>query len=330
MGYHHIEEIINNFLEAGMNKNMPCAIISKGCTKEQKVIKGNIANIVSLAKKEPLKAPVVIVIGGCVDLNLKENAFGNFENKRNYNELKIGVVGTQNFTKKFISKYGDKNRKIVDLNFFDVVSNKDLLPNLKEFTWVVFTSQNGVEQFFCKLKKENKDIRILSDLKFALIGSATADKLLEYGVYADFIPSCYDVKTLADEFLRKLGADDKILVCRAQNGSDELISLLKKNNHIFKDYKIYSTKENELKKNIIFALREEYFDLDYLVFGSAYGVESFFKNFQKVFRKNIKIVCIGKKCAQPLKNYNTDEVLIANKYNIDGIIECIEKDYNKE
>ena len=228
MGYHHIEEIINNFLEAGMNKNMPCAIISKGCTKEQKVIKGNIANIVSLAKKEPLKAPVVIVIGECVNLNLKGNAFGNFENKRNYNELKIGVVGTQNFTKKFISKYGDKNRKIVDLNFFDVVSNKDLLPNLKEFTWVVFTSQNGVEQFFCKLKKENKDIRILSDLKFALIGSATADKLLEYGVYADFIPSCYDVKTLADEFLRKLGADDKILVCRAQNGSDELISLLKK------------------------------------------------------------------------------------------------------
>ena len=102
MGYHHIEEIINNFLEAGMNKNMPCAIISKGCTKEQKVIKGNIANIVSLAKKEPLKAPVVIVIGECVDLNLKGNAFGNFENKRNYNELKIGVVGTQNFTKKFI------------------------------------------------------------------------------------------------------------------------------------------------------------------------------------------------------------------------------------
>lgn len=66
------------------------------------------------------------------------------------------------------------------------------------------------------------------------------------------------------------------------------------------------------------------------MFGSAYGVESFFKNFQKVFRKNIKIVCIGKKCAQPLKNYNTDEVLIVNKYNIDGIIECIEKDYNKE
>ena len=42
MGYHHIPEIMNNFLNSGMNKNTPCAIISKGCTKEQKVIKGNI------------------------------------------------------------------------------------------------------------------------------------------------------------------------------------------------------------------------------------------------------------------------------------------------
>ncbi len=330
MGYHHIREIINNFLDAGMDKNTPCAIISKGCSKEQKIIRGNIDNIISKVENENPKAPIIIVIGECVNLNLKEMMYENLEIKKDFKELKIGVVGTENFTKKFGLKSINKNWEIIDLSFLDVIPTENYLPNLEKYTWVVFTSQNGIEQFFFKLKKENKDFRILSNLKFAVIGSGTADKLLEYGIYADFIPTHYEIKTLANEFLKELKADDKILVCRAENGSDDLINALENNNFNYTDYKIYSLKENELKKSIIFTLKEEYFDVDYLVFGSANGVDNFFKNFYNDINKKIKIACIGEKCAEALKKYNVAQVLVAEKYNIDGIIECIEKNFNKD
>lgn len=330
MGYHHIEEIVDNFIAAGMDKNTPCAIISKGCTKEQKVIKGNIGNILFKVKKENPKAPIVIVVGECVNLNLREMISKKSETKQDLKKIKIGVVGTENFTKKFSLKYSSNDRKVIDLGFFDVIPTTDSLPDLKKYTWLVFTSQNGVEQFFFKLKKENKDIRMLSGLNFALIGSGTADKLLEYGIYADFIPSRYDVKTLADEFLKELKSNDKILICRAEDGSDELINALNENDYNYTDYKIYGLQENELKKNIILALKQEYFDVDYLVFGSANGVDKFFRNFYESLNENIKIVCIGKKCAEALKNYKVGQVLIAEKYNIDGVIECIEKDCNKD
>lgn len=66
------------------------------------------------------------------------------------------------------------------------------------------------------------------------------------------------------------------------------------------------------------------------MFGSAKGVTTFFENFENELNKDIKIVCIGEKCSQALKNYNTGKILIADKYNINGIINCIEKDLNKD
>lgn len=334
MGYHHLSEIIEGFLEAGMNRNMPCSIISKGCTKEQKIIKGNINDIVLKAQEANLQTPIIIVIGECVNLGLNGMASEKIENEPrsaalNFSDLRIAVTGTEIFVKKMDVKLSAKQAKTLDFGFLDVVANEQKLPDFSSFSWVVFTSQNGIEQFFIKLKNEHKDIRLLSNLKFAVIGSGTADKLLEYGIYSDFIPSCYDSHTLAKEILKVLNPNDKILICRAENGSEDLVNTLQKHNYEYTDYKIYSLKENEFKKTFISALKKEYFDVNYLVFGSAKGVTTFFDNFKDSLSENVKMVCIGEVCAQALKNYNISDFLIADKYNVDGIIECIEKDFNK-
>ena len=204
------------------------------------------------------------------------------------------------------------------------------MPDFNNFDWLVFTSQNGIEQFFEKLKKEHKDIRLLSDLKIAVIGSGTAEKLLEYGIYADLMPNHFDSETLTEELLARLQKNDKILICRAKEGSDFLINKLNENGYEYTDFHIYELKENLEKKTILSTLKINSFDVDYLVFGSAKGVTTFFDSFENSLNKDIKIVCIGEKCAQAIKKYKTEKILIADKYNIDGIIECIEKDFNKD
>ncbi len=329
MGYHHIAEIMNNFIAAGMNENTPCAIISKGCTKEQTTIKGNIGNITIKTESTNLKAPIVIVIGECVNFDLKSNTNNieesqTLENK-NFKDLKIAVTGTNSFVEKLRAKIEQKNAKVIDWGFLDVVCSDELLPDFSEFNWIVFTSQNGIEQFFLKLKREHKDIRLLSHLKFAVIGSGTADKLLEYGFYADLIPNNFDSETLTKELLLKLKTNEKVLIFRAKEGSDLLINTLNDAKIKYQDFQLYELKENTEKKSIISASNIKSFDVDYLVFGSAKGVTTFFDNFNTDFDNKIKVVCIGQKCAQALNNYNVSEILIADKYNIDGIIECLEK-----
>lgn len=68
MGASKLEEIINNLVSNGKDAKTPICIIQNGTTKKEKIIKGNLENILEIAKKKKIKAPVVIVIGKVVDL----------------------------------------------------------------------------------------------------------------------------------------------------------------------------------------------------------------------------------------------------------------------
>lgn len=66
MGLHNIELIVSKLLEIGKNENTPCAIISNGTTKKQKVIVGMLKDIV--LKSNQAQSPSIIIIGEVVRL----------------------------------------------------------------------------------------------------------------------------------------------------------------------------------------------------------------------------------------------------------------------
>ena len=66
MGLHNLEKISSKLIEIGKPKDFPCAVISKGTTKEQKVIVGTLENIKEKAKDLP--TPALIVVGEVVKL----------------------------------------------------------------------------------------------------------------------------------------------------------------------------------------------------------------------------------------------------------------------
>ena len=66
MGYHNIELISKKLILLGKRKDYPCAVISKGTTKEQEVVVGTLEDIVE--KSKGLATPAMIVIGEVVTL----------------------------------------------------------------------------------------------------------------------------------------------------------------------------------------------------------------------------------------------------------------------
>jgi len=68
MGASKLGEIINNLVSNGKDAKTPICIIQNGTTKKEKLIKGNLENILEIARKKKIRAPVVIVIGKVVDL----------------------------------------------------------------------------------------------------------------------------------------------------------------------------------------------------------------------------------------------------------------------
>lgn len=73
MGLHNLEKIVSKLIEIGKEKEYPCAIISKGTTKEQTVVVGTLNDIVQKAKGIP--TPALIIVGKVVELRDQLNWF---------------------------------------------------------------------------------------------------------------------------------------------------------------------------------------------------------------------------------------------------------------
>ena len=73
MGLHNLPKICKKLIEIGRTKDYPCAVISKGTTKEQQVITGTLEDIVE--KSKDLPTPALIVVGKVVELREQLNWF---------------------------------------------------------------------------------------------------------------------------------------------------------------------------------------------------------------------------------------------------------------
>ncbi len=66
MGLHNISKISQKLISVGKSKELPCAVISKGTTPEQKVVVGTLEDIE--AKSKGLESPALIIVGEVVKL----------------------------------------------------------------------------------------------------------------------------------------------------------------------------------------------------------------------------------------------------------------------
>ena len=71
MGTEKLELIINKIKGGKIDDITPVAIIQNSTLKNQKIITGNLANIVSLAKEYDIEPPAIVIIGDIVNLHKK-------------------------------------------------------------------------------------------------------------------------------------------------------------------------------------------------------------------------------------------------------------------
>ncbi|MEW6202389.1 MAG: uroporphyrinogen-III C-methyltransferase [bacterium] len=71
MGVSNLPSIVDELLRHGKKEDTPVAIIEWGTTPKQKIVTGNLGNIVSTAFKNKIAPPAVIVIGEVVKLHKK-------------------------------------------------------------------------------------------------------------------------------------------------------------------------------------------------------------------------------------------------------------------
>ena len=73
--------------------------------------------------------------------------------------------------------------------------------DIQSYDWVIFTSVNGVAQFFTRMKLLNKSVAELKRVEVAAIGPETAKQLQGEGVQCRFVPKQYQAEGLLDAMI---------------------------------------------------------------------------------------------------------------------------------
>lgn len=290
MAVNTITDIARRLIEYGMDSKMPVAVIEKGATENERVIRTRLESISSVS----IKPPAIIVVGPTAEYSLKSCK------KRK----SVALTGTEDFRKRLKSKLIKKDYIVKEVcclktkaNIFDI--------KFDDYDWLVFTGRNGVRIFFERLKESRFDIRNLKN-KIAVIGEGTYNALAEYGIYADYMPDIYTSEELG-KGLNAIAENESKLILRAEKGSDKIYNYIKN----CKEITLYSVEAERVSK-----CRE-----DYIVFGSSAGVNTYLDRYE--IDDSTKIIAIGNVTCKALSNRGY-KAYCCKKSTVEDIVEAIE------
>ncbi|NLJ91130.1 MAG: uroporphyrinogen-III C-methyltransferase [Clostridiales bacterium] len=329
MGVTNLENITNNLIKHGMDKDTPAAMINWATTPRQRSISATLSTIYDVALEAKMTSPSLIVVGEVV--SLKDTL--DFYSKKPLFGKNIVITRGTGQRDDIIDKLrslGANPISMPTIEIEEISPNNQLdqgIHNLDNYTYVVFTSINGVKIFFKRLFELGYDSRALAGLKIGAIGSNTKEAIREYGLNVDFMPTEYVGESLVSELKEEISESDKILIPRAESGRPFIVEELAKICKV-DEVKTYKTvKSREDSSHIIDNLKE--LDSYYLLFSSP----STFKNFIEIAGQDAndlinkgRIISIGPITSRAIKDAGYPVFKQAKTYNYDGIIEMLLED----
>ena len=318
MGVANLPQIVEKLIEHGRNPETPAALIRWGTRSNQEVFVTTLAE----APNAKILPPAIFIVGNVV--NLREQLKW-FELRPLFGK-KILVTRARSQASKLSSALKNLGAEVIECPTIKIVAPSDnfrlidaAIKNLREFDWIIFTSANGAEKFFERLKVHGLDARALN--KVAAIGSATADKISNFGIIADVVPENFIAESLA-ESLKEFVDRKKILLARAEEAREVLPETLKKFGADVTIVPVYKT-EIETPAQIDFD------SVDLTTFTSSSTVKNFVATYGVNVLKKIPTAAIGTITAKTLQNFGVKPAVVAEKFTVGGLVEAIKKFYGR-
>jgi uroporphyrinogen III methyltransferase/synthase len=244
MGLHRLPSIVQRLLDAGKSAETPACVISRGTQTRQRTVAGTLAELPGKVVAAELHAPSLIVVGDCVAMR-EELAW--FEDRPLFG-TRIAIPRPQAYdTADLCIQRGAWPVLTPAIAISPVEDFSEIdrtLESLEQYDWLIFTSRNGVEQFFVRFFALGYDLRRLGTLQLAAIGSATAGALAEYHLNADVVPESFRAEELAAALKDRVRGQN-VLWLRANRGRDVLPTELGAIAKSFKELVVYNNDDVE-------------------------------------------------------------------------------------
>lgn len=218
------------------------------------------------------------------------------------------------------------------------------------YDWLVFTSANGVQICFERLKRLGYDVDSVGEVRIAAIGPATASTLRKYGVEVDLVPTTYIAEAIVSALIDdayKQGEQlvgKRLLLARAAEARNVLVHELRRVGVEVDVVAAYRTvgidKEGEHGQRILRQLEAQ--ELDIITFTSSSTVRNFMQwlteqsgSYSDTFIRGVvelarpKVACIGPITSQTARECGLKVHIEAQEYTIAGLVEAIIRNEGK-
>lgn len=326
MGISTLSDICNGLIRAGMESDMPAAILQKGTTSKQKRIVATISTLEQEVREQGVEAPAVIVVGKVCQL---ASDFSWYE-KLPLAGKKILVTRPKELISTLSEKLKSKGAEVLEIptiRIEPIKENKRLKEALvcpEQFQWLVFTSPSGVDVFFDAMGEAKIDIRRLAGIQIAVIGEGTKRKVEDKGIFSNLLPETYDGRSLGEAVRSQCLDGDRILIPRASMGNEEIIQEIRKNLSLeVIDIPTYNTVYSVPK---MISLKDEFElgSIDFAIFTSKSTVKGFIQAAGELDYSLVNAVCIGEQTKAEAQKYNM-KTWMSPKATIDSLVETIEE-----
>ncbi len=309
MGVSSLAAITEGLLQTGMAGDMPAAMVEQGTRANQRKVVATLNTLQQAAQVAEIKSPAIIIVGKVCSLSVE---FDWFTARPLYGK-EVVVTSPAHSGNRLASMLKAQTAMVHSMPAVAIApcmeqdALAEIIAQLAGYTWLVFSSKNGVALFFAALAAQGKDARSLAHLQIAAVGASTAQSLQAHGIVADYIPAVYAGQSLAEGLLEKLSpAQDTLLLLRAQGADDALPRALTEASIAYTDKALYGTQLLICPEyqTILADLAQRTAAADsrwYTCFTSASTVHAFMKNNPDTTQ--MCGICIGKQTAAAAQEY---------------------------
>ena len=331
MGWAALPNVVDRLMAEGMRPGTPAAVVQWGTKPFQKTVTGTLDNIVARCLEAGLGPPVVVIVGAVVGLR---DEVRWFEDKPLFGK-RVLVTRSRTQASVLSQLLAQEGADPVEVPTIRIAPSGDYthldkaIGELESYQWAIFTSVNGVDNFFTRLSYHGLDARALKGIKVCAIGSVTASALKTQGIRADLTPARYTSKSMVHEISRFNMQDAKVLLPRTNVASEDAAKDLAALGALVDQPVAYRTLVPEGSRE---KARHElsHGKIDIATFTSSSTLENLVKllDGDKSLLDGPTIACIGPVTAQTARKLGLTVDVVAAQHTVKGLVQAL-KDHLK-
>ena len=323
MAMGNLAGIVGELRTNGLPADTPVAIVREATKPTQETLVATLDTVVAEVERTQFAAPAIVVIGSVVR---ERETIRWFDNQPLFGR-RVLITRPLGHLDDFVLQVWEAGAEPIVAPTIAIGPPDDPSPaqaavtSVRDYTWVAFTSRNGVDAFFDIASARGKDARAFGDAKVAAIGPKTAEALAQRGIRVDFMPSQYINEEVAFGLLERTSAGDRVLIFRAQEAREVLPDMLRANGRNVDVVAAYATRYL-VDPSIVAGVQRA----DIVTFTSSSTVMGLLANVDDgpAALAGKIVAAIGPITARTARDHGIAVDIVADEFTVEGLMRALE------